>query len=105
MAKLPQHPLAMYIFTNNKAFENELITNIRCGGVNVNNTLMQVANAHLPFGGIGESGAGSYHGKHSFDLFSHKKGVVRSATWIDPKLRYAPYGTKVTMLKKLFNWL
>lgn len=105
IAKLPQHPLAMYIFTNNKIFENELITNIRCGGVNVNNTLMQVANAHLPFGGIGESGAGSYHGKHSFDLFSHKKGVVRSATWIDPKLRYAPYGTKVNLLKKLFNWL
>ena len=105
IAQLPAHPLAMYIFTNDKSFEKELISNIRCGGVNVNNTLMQLANGYLPFGGVGESGNGGYHGKHSFDLFSHKKSVVRSATWIDPKLRYAPYGKKIIILKKMFNWL
>ena len=84
-AKLPEHPLAMYIFTQDKAFEQALITNVRCG--------------------VGDSGAGSYHGKHTFDLFSHHKSVLRSATWLDPKLRYVPYGNKAAILKKASNWL
>ena len=103
LAKLPQHPLAMYIFTEDKEFEQTLVQKIRCGGVNINNTLMHVVNSHLPFGGVGESGMGSYHGKLSFDLFSHKKSVIKSATWIDVPLRYAPYGNKVKLLKKLFR--
>lgn len=103
LAKLPQHPLAMYIFTEDKAFEQTLVQKIRCGGVNVNNTLMHAVNSHLPFGGVGESGMGSYHGKLSFDLFSHKKSVIKSATWIDIPLRYAPYGNKSGLLKKLFR--
>ena len=103
IAKLPQHPLAMYIFTQDKQFEQALIGKIRCGGVNVNNTLMHVVNTHLPFGGVGESGMGSYHGKYSFELFSHKKSVIKSATWIDIPLRYAPYGNKTKLLKKLFR--
>ena len=101
--KLPQHPLAMYIFTKDEQFEQSLIKRIRCGGVNVNNTLMHVVNSHLPFGGVGESGMGSYHGQKSFELFSHKKSVLKSATWIDIPLRYAPYGNKTKLLKKLFR--
>jgi len=101
--KLPQHPLAMYIFTKDSQFEHSLIKRIRCGGVNVNNTLMHVVNSHLPFGGVGESGMGSYHGQKSFELFSHKKSVLKSATWIDIPLRYAPYKKKVNLLKKLFR--
>jgi aldehyde dehydrogenase (NAD+) len=103
IGKLPQHPLAMYIFTNDTTFEQALIRKIRCGGVNVNSTLMHVVNSHLPFGGVGESGMGSYHGKHSFELFSHQKSVIKSATWIDIPLRYAPYGNKTNLLKKLFR--
>lgn len=103
IGKLPQHPLAMYIFTHDKQFEQALIRKIRCGGVNVNNTLMHVVNSHLPFGGVGESGMGSYHGKYSFELFSHKKSVIKSATWLDIPLRYAPYGNKSKLLKKLFR--
>ena len=103
LAKLPQHPLAMYIFTEDKQFEQTLVKKIRCGGVNINNTLMHVVNSHLPFGGVGESGMGSYHGKLSFDLFSHKKSVIKSATWLDIPLRYAPYGNKVKLLKALFR--
>lgn len=103
VAKLPQHPLAMYIFTEDKQFEQILVRKIRCGGVNINNTLMHAVNSHLPFGGVGESGMGSYHGKLSFDLFSHKKSVIKSATWLDIPLRYAPYGNKVKLLKALFR--
>jgi len=101
--KLPQHPLAMYIFTNDKPFEQALIKRIRCGGVNVNNTLMHVVNSHLPFGGVGESGMGSYHGKKSFELFSHSKSIIKSARWIDIPLRYPPYKKKVNLLKMLFR--
>ena len=64
---------------------------------------MHAVNSHLPFGGVGESGMGSYHGKLSFDLFSHKKSVIKSATWLDIPLRYAPYGNKVKLLKTLFR--
>jgi aldehyde dehydrogenase (NAD+) len=103
ISKLPQHPLAMYIFTHDEAFEQTLVRKVRCGGVNVNSTLMHVVNPHLPFGGVGQSGMGAYHGKHSFELFSHKKSVLKSATWIDIPLRYAPYGKKVNLLKKLLK--
>lgn len=103
LVKLPQHPLAMYIFTEDKQFEQTLVRKVRCGGVNINNTLMHAVNSHLPFGGVGESGMGSYHGKLSFDLFSHKKSVIKSATWLDIPLRYAPYGDKVKLLKSLFR--
>ncbi len=101
--KLPQHPLAMYLFTADKKFEQTLISNVRCGGVNVNNTLLHAVNPHLPFGGVGQSGIGAYHGKCSFELFSHKKSVLKSATWLDIPLRYAPYGNKVSLLKKIIR--
>lgn len=103
ISRLPQHPLAMYIFTKDRQFEQALVNNVRCGGVNVNSTLMHVANGHLPFGGVGESGMGAYHGKHSFELFSHAKSVIRSATWLDIPLRYAPYGNKVKWLKAMMK--
>ncbi len=103
IAKLPEFPLAMYIFTKDAEFEQNLIRKVRCGGVNVNSTLMHVVNSYLPFGGSGESGIGSYHGKHSFELFSHQKSILNSATWIDIPLRYAPYGNKSKWLKKFIN--
>jgi aldehyde dehydrogenase (NAD+) len=98
--KLPRHPLALYLFTNSKAVEQKVLGNIQFGGSCINNTVIHVGNSHLPFGGVGESGMGSYHGVHSFEVFSHQRSILKSATFIDLKLRYAPYGNKV----KLMRW-
>jgi aldehyde dehydrogenase (NAD+) len=59
----------------------------------------------LPFGGVGHSGIGAYHGKLSFDTFSHKKAIVRKGNWLDLPLRYAPYKNKVNVIKRILNWL
>lgn len=72
-----ENPLAMYVFSKNNQFSHNLINTVPCGNVCVNDTILQVSNHHIPFGGRGNSGIGSYHGKHSFDLFSHKKGVLK----------------------------
>ena len=67
--------------------------------------MVHFSNKKLPFGGVGHSGIGAYHGKLSFDIFSHHKGVVKKATWIDLPLRYAPYKGKLATVKKILNWL
>jgi aldehyde dehydrogenase (NAD+) len=67
----------------------------------INNTGWQFTNHHLPFGGINNSGSGSYHGKHSFDVFSHKKSVMKTPTWFDPSIKYPPFKGKL----KLFKWV
>ncbi|HVL02152.1 MAG TPA: aldehyde dehydrogenase [Dongiaceae bacterium] len=101
--KLPQHPLALYLFTESKDVEQEVLANIQFGGGCVNNTLMHIANGNLPFGGVGESGMGAYHGHKSFLTFSHARSVLKSSTFIDPPLRYAPYKNKVKIFKMLFK--
>ena len=67
--------------------------------------MIHFGNSRLPFGGVGESGMGAYHGRLSFDTFSHKKGIVIKSNWLDIPLRYAPYKNKLQMLKKLFKFL
>jgi aldehyde dehydrogenase (NAD+) len=59
----------------------------------------------LPFGGVGHSGIGAYHGKLSFDTFSHKKGIVKKGNWLDLPLRYAPYKNKLKLIRRLLGWL
>jgi|SRR5690554_667221 len=98
---LPQHPLALYLFTRSVQVERDVLANIQFGGGCINNTVMHVANAHLPFGGVGESGMGAYHGKSSFDTFSHKRSILRSSNWLDIPLRYAPYKDRVELLRKM----
>ena len=71
------------------------------GGGTINDVVIQLSNKNLPFGGIGHSGIGAYHGKHSFDLFSHKKSVVKRGTWLDVPVRYAPYTMPVRWVKKI----
>jgi aldehyde dehydrogenase (NAD+) len=72
------------------------------GGVCLNGTIWQVANPHLPFGGIGPSGMGAYHGRASFETFSHRKPVMRKSTWIDLRIIYPPYGKlKTRIVKKM----
>jgi aldehyde dehydrogenase (NAD+) len=93
-------PLALYVFTSDPKVEEEVLARTSSGGACVNATLWQIANLELPFGGVGPSGMGAYHGWHSFDLFSHRKSVVSKSTRIDPKLAYPPYTKLKTALMK-----
>jgi len=81
-------PLALYLFTENEAVEKQVMRRISFGGGCVNDTIMHVAQHNLPFGGVGASGMGSYHGKYSFETFSHKKGIVKTTTRFDLPFRY-----------------
>ena len=101
--QLSQHPLACYIYSENKSVQQELISNIQFGGGCINNSVYHLANSYLPFGGVGESGIGSYHGFNGFEQFSHKKSILKSATWIENKLFYAPYNNKVNFLRKILK--
>ncbi len=86
-------PLACYIFGKSRSFKNKILTTLSFGGGCINDTVMHVANEYLPFGGIGSSGMGSYHGKYSFDTFSHKKSILANGS-IDTPFRYGPYSKK-----------
>lgn len=94
-------PLSFYLFTGNKKKEQAWIQKMQFGNGCINNTGWQFTNHHLPFGGINNSGSGSYHGKHSFDVFSHKKSVMKTPTWFDPSIKYPPFKGKL----KLFKWV
>lgn len=100
-----EKPLSLYIFSENTSFTNQILTKYSFGGGCINDTLVHLANSRLPFGGVGHSGIGAYHGKLSFDIFSHKKPIVKKPTWIDIPLRYAPYRNKLKYIKKIINWL
>jgi len=83
-------PLACYIFGKKRSFQKKVISTISFGGGCINDTIMHVANEHLPFGGVGQSGMGCYHGRYSFDTFSHKKSILTKG-FLDIKVRYSPY--------------
>ncbi len=97
-------PLALYVFTTNNTFAKKIIKKHTFGGGTINDTTVHFANNRLPFGGVGESGIGSYHGKQTFDLFSHKKGIVKRYNWLDIPLRYAPYNGKLKTLKTFMKY-
>lgn len=94
-------PLAFYVFTSSKAKENDWLNSVASGGSCVNNTSWHLTNHNLPFGGRGFSGTGNYHGKYSFDTFTHKKAVLKTPTWFDPAIKYPPFKGKL----KLFRWV
>lgn len=98
-------PLALYLFTENRATERELIANIRSGGVCVNDVISQMIGTNLPFGGLGESGFGSYHGHAGFKAFSQQRSVLRRATWLDLPFRYPPQKLSVASLKRSLSFL
>lgn len=85
------HPLAFYVFTNNKSIADDLISTIGFGGGCINDVVIHLASSEMPFGGFGEAGMGSYHGKEGFRTFSHYKAIVDKKTWIDLPMRYQPY--------------
>jgi aldehyde dehydrogenase (NAD+) len=95
-------PLALYLFTKNKKLEKYICKMISFGGGCINDTIIHLATPHMGFGGVGESGMGSYHGKQSFDTFSHKKSIVRKANWIDLPMRYQPYTKKKEKMVRMF---
>jgi aldehyde dehydrogenase (NAD+) len=97
------NPLAMYIFTRNTTKAENFLRNTAFGGGCINNTAYHFSNYHLPFGGVGNSGMGMYHGKYSFDLFSRAKPVMKTPLWFDPALKYPSFRGKLKLLKWIFK--
>ncbi|WP_423737117.1 aldehyde dehydrogenase [Chitinophaga caseinilytica] len=95
------YPLSLYIFTKSSRTAKTLVEKVAFGGGCINNTLVHFTNLEMPFGGIGPSGMGRYHGKYSFDEFTHVKGVMKTGTWLDVPVKYPPFGNKLKMLKML----
>lgn len=100
-----EKPLSLYVFTDNKAFAKQIIRDYSFGGGCINDTVVHFSNKRLPFGGVGHSGIGAYHGALSFDVFSHKKAIVKKANWLDLPMRYAPYKDKLATIKKILKWM
>lgn len=100
-----EKPLALYVFSENRNFTKKIIARYSFGGGCINDTIVHFSNKRLPFGGVGHSGIGAYHGKLSFDTFSHHKGIVKKANWLDLPMRYAPYKDKLATIKKLLDWM
>jgi aldehyde dehydrogenase (NAD+) len=97
-------PLALYIFSKDEKKVQKVLSETSAGGVTINDTLLHIANPHLPFGGVGDSGIGAYHGQLSFDVFSHMKSVLRRTFLVDDPVRYAPYKLKISWLRRLMDW-
>lgn len=93
-------PLALYLFSADAQHEKEVLARVSFGGGCVNDTIVHLATSRMPFGGVGESGMGAYHGKASFDTFTHYKSVLKKSRHIDIPLRYAPYKGKLWLVKK-----
>ncbi len=96
-----KNPLAFYIFTASSSKEKNWLNSVAFGGGCVNNASWHLTNHNLPFGGRGFSGTGNYHGKNSFDTFTHKKAVMKTPTWFDPSIKYPPFKGKLG----LFKWV
>ncbi|MDQ6888944.1 MAG: aldehyde dehydrogenase [Bacteroidota bacterium] len=103
MVNQNENPLSFYLFTKNKNTEEEWMQKVSFGGGCINNTVWHFTNENMPFGGIGNSGLGAYHGKNTFDVFTHAKPVLKSSTWIDPSLKYPPFKGKMKWFKKLIG--
>jgi aldehyde dehydrogenase (NAD+) len=98
-------PLALYVFTKNRATEARVLAGIRSGGACVNDVASHMIGTGLPFGGLGESGMGAYHGRAGFEAFSHPRAVMRRATWLDTPFRYPPQKLSLAGLKRAMRFL
>lgn len=98
-------PLSCYIFSKNKATQAKILSRVSAGGVTINDVVLHIANPHLPFGGVGESGMGRYHGEAGFKTFSNEKSVLQKTFWPDLELRYSPRSLrKLRWLDRLMRW-
>lgn len=99
-----EKPLALYLFSRKPGNQEKILSKCSFGGGCVNDTIIHLATHHMPFGGVGQSGMGGYHGKYSFDAFSHEKPIVKRGTWLDIPVRYAPFtNKKKDLIKKLMK--
>lgn len=96
-------PLALYLFTESRAVQKKVLGSTLSGGGCINDTISHVGNTGLPFGGIGDSGMGSYHGKTGFDTFTHRRSILKRGTLFDLTLRYPPYGKRLKLVQRLFR--
>ena len=95
------HPLALYVFDDDRATIDKVLARTRAGGVTVNDTILHIAQHHLPFGGVGTSGMGAYHGEDGFRTFSHMQPVFHQARWNSTALMNPPYGATFRRLLKI----
>ena len=98
-----EKPLALYYFTRSKKRARYMIQHTTSGGACINDTIVQTANGNLPFGGIGNSGMGAYHGRESFETFSHRRSIVYSSLYLYPNFKFPPYADKLKWLKRLMK--
>jgi acyl-CoA reductase-like NAD-dependent aldehyde dehydrogenase len=96
-------PLALYVFSQDQRIQARLLRETSSGSVCINDTIMQAGVPALPFGGVGDSGIGSYHGKAGFDNFSHRKSILYKPFWFNMPLLYPPYADKLNLLQKIFR--
>jgi len=97
-----EHPLALYLFSEDRQVQERFLRAVPFGGGCINDTIIHLATSRMGFGGVGQSGMGSYHGKRSFDTFSHEKSIVQKSTWMDLPVRYMPYSATKDRLLRLF---
>lgn len=98
-------PLSLYIFSENKNFQNRIVDSTSSGGICINDTLEHIISPNLPFGGVGDSGMGQYHGKASFDVFTHYKSILKKSMFFDLNSKYPPYSAKkLSGLRKLLKF-
>ena len=100
-----EKPLALYFFSNSESNIEKVVTGTSSGGVSVNDTISHMTTSYLPFGGVGQSGMGNYHGKASFDTFSHKKSVLKNQMNFDLKQKYPPYNMGLKKIRKLMKFV
>jgi aldehyde dehydrogenase (NAD+) len=99
-------PLSLYLYTNDETQKNKILEEISFGGGCVNDSVMHISNSNLPFGGVGDSGIGSYHSEAGFRAFSHYKGVLEKYNWFESNIKYSPYSTsKFNLIKKLLPFI
>lgn len=98
------HPLAAYAFSKDNSLLEDFSENVTAGGMCLNDSLVHLNGENLPFGGVGESGMGSYHGKRSFDIFSHHKSIMKRGWFPDLPVRYPPYDGKIGLVRRLLSW-
>jgi aldehyde dehydrogenase (NAD+) len=98
-----KNPLAFYVFTTSKDKAEKWTSTIPFGGGCINNASWHLTNHHLPFGGRGNSGIGAYHGRFSFDTFSHRKGIMETPNWLDPAVKYPPFKGKLKLFRRFIK--
>lgn len=98
-----EHPLAAYIFSESPVVQRRVIDELQFGGATINDVVIHLANNHMGFGGVGNSGMGAYHGKVGFDRFTHYKSTLKKGTWLELPVRVPPFGNKISLLRLLMR--